>query len=172
MGMCSGFLRTRETVAAILVGAGLSGAPLTQEAALQNTSFDPRWVQGEIISANAAFNVFLQFGEKRPQREVRAPREVAARLAQLLYRQLGAAASAASVVAVTHSGMIEVLLAYLLDFRRVEAIGGCFDYLEGIRILFAQDQNASLSMQPSFRGHTYSIANHTLQSLLQEGSSD
>ena len=169
LGMCSQLLRTRETVAAILMGAGLGGAPIRQEAALSNTPFDPRWVHGESPSANTAFNVYLQFGQTRPGRQVPAPREVAARLVHLLYRQMGTAV--ATVVAVTHSGMIEVLLAYLLEFRRVEEIGGCFDYLEGIRLLFAQEQDASWSLRASFRGHTYSIANQILQSLLQEGSS-
>src|SRR5436190_739808 len=63
IGMCSERLRTRETVEAILAGAGLSGVPIIQSAALQNGEFDPGWVQGEIPSPNAAFNVYLQFGD-------------------------------------------------------------------------------------------------------------
>ena len=170
IGMCSERLRTRETVAAIFAGAGLSGAPITQDAALQNTEFNPRWVQAEITSPNAACNVYLQFGDTRPYGHALAPREVAARLGHLLHRHLDDAPSPPTLVAVTHSGMIEVLLAYLLDFRQIEAIGGIFDYLEGITLLFEQAQDASLSMQASFRGHTYTIADNTLQFLLQEGS--
>ena len=48
VGMRSRCLRTRETVEAILAGAGWSGARITQEAALLDQAFDPGWVQGEI----------------------------------------------------------------------------------------------------------------------------
>jgi len=168
-GMCSQRLRARQTVAAILAGAGISEALITQDAALQNTEFDPRWVQADIASPNAACNAYLRFGNSRPDADSLAPREVAARLTRLLHRQLAATARPATVVAVTHSGMIEVFLAFLLDFRQVEAIGGTFEYLEGITLLFEQAQDASLSMQISFRGHTHMIVDDTLHSLLQAG---
>lgn len=170
IGMCSQYLRTRETVVAILAGAGCSEASIIQDAALQNTEFNPRWLQAEITSPNAACNAYLQFGDTRPDGHALAPREVAARLVYLFHRHLDDTPSPLTLVAVTHSGMIEVLLAYLLDFQQVEAIGGIFDYLEGITLLFEQAQGAPWSMQASFRSHTYTIADNTLQSLLQLGS--
>lgn len=164
-GMCSSFLRTRETLTEILAGAGLSGASVAQDAALQNASFDPAWVRGEITSADEAFNAYLQFGENRPQKQVHAPREVAADLTRLFYYHL-TATSLATLLAVTHSGMIETLLAYFLNFRRVEEIGGCFDYLEGAHMLFSRKRDASLSMRVSFRGQVYTVDGGTLLSLL------
>src|SRR5438094_552541 len=50
IGLCSRALRTRETLEAILAGAGWNEAPITQEAALRNGEFDPGWLQGETTS--------------------------------------------------------------------------------------------------------------------------
>lgn len=168
LGMSSTSLRACETLAAILAGAGLGNVPsLLQDAVLEN-EVPPGGILTDISSPNAAFNAYVHFGNTRPTGHAFAPREVAARLVRLLYRHLDATPSPPLWVAVTHSGMLEVLLASLLKIQQIETIGGVFEYLEGATLLFEENQTLSLSMQVFLRGHTYGVADDVLRSFLQE----
>jgi broad specificity phosphatase PhoE len=171
-GMSSLFPRACETVAAILAGAGVNPVSLPlHEAALAPPEIAPGgWTNADIRSPDAAFNAYFRFGNTRPAGHPCSPRQVAARLLQMLARHLDATPSPLLWVAVTHSGLIEVLLASLLSLPHIETIGGSFAYLEGVTLLFEEDRALALSLQISLRGQTYCVADAVVQSCLQESN--
>lgn len=169
IGLCSEKVRAHQTLMAILAGMG-SVVPQTPrvEAALQNEvspEFDAAWLRLEASDPAAGVDMYLGFGRNRPDPGTLSPREVAERVAGLICEYLSPSGQAGEsgdslILMVTHSGIIELFLAALLQFDSVSAIGGILDYLEPVSLVFeVESATSGAEMTPviSLRGREYLV---------------
>lgn len=171
LGYCSEKQRAKETLQAILKGAGAFPSSHFEEQApqsdLQNqnsSEFDKHWAYlEEEVHKDAGIDWYLQFGDQRPDPETISPLEVAARVSRLVWQFIDEPGTTSHssddrcVLMVTHSGITELFLASMLEFPKVEAIGGILDYLEVAHLNFEFSDGILLGGHLLLRGKEYSI---------------
>lgn len=175
LGLHTSRVRTLETLKEILVGATLTDINIEKEDLLQNyvsPDFDEQWTQREQKDKNAGVNYYLQFGNIRPDADTISPREIARNVSQLILRYVNRFRNAPSsatnyVFGVTHSGIVELFLAYVIPsdnrgtirygFGAVEEIGGILDYLEFIHLRFTLQDDGDIASKLYFRRREFGI---------------
>lgn len=181
IGLCSGAVRTHQTLLALLEGMGLTESTImpNPEPALQNKvsrAFDEEWTRLETSDPQAGVANYLAYRDRRPDPETLAPTEVAARVVRLIWRfveplDTPSVQSNRHVLMVTHSGIVELFLAALLNLDSIAEIGGILGYLERVHVAIETGDAVvgrdSASVRLDLRDHRWIVDLSLLRSLAQ-----
>ena len=120
-----------------------------------------------------ALQLYLDSDDKRPDEKTLSSREISGQLAKSLKHFVDVSErlndnSQVNIVLVSHSGMIEHLLADLLAEDRpgfVDKIGGGLKPLEGAKFIISRDSNGQAHLTLEFRGQHKEIDPQFLENL-------